>query len=314
MEAKQYIIDQKDGYKTVVSCFESTLPPLTTVLILHGMAEHKERYLKFINYLNENGMDAYIYNHRGHGTDKNPEELGFFDNLNGEQKVIEDANEVIDLVMKQKRCDKLIILGHSMGSLITRNVIQKRDNINGVILVGTTNPPKSKAYPGLLLAKIIQQIYGAKHRSQLITRLLFGGKSFSSLSNAGGKQSNSNSSITFDWLTRDKAVVAKYINDPYCGFTCTTSFYKDLIMLSLHAGDVHLMASTRRDLPIHLISGDCDPVGNNGKEVIQLFNNYQKLGFSKVDYKLYTDCRHELLLELNSDEVMKDIVAWIQTI
>lgn len=314
MAEQQYSISQRDGYHTLLCFYESPEKANAGVLILHGMAEHKERYLPFIKYLNANGIDAYIYNHRGHGTDKSMEELGFFDCTNGDQKVIEDAERVLAYVMKNKRCDKLILLGHSMGSLITRNLIQKIDNLNGVILSGTTNPSKIKSYPGLMLSTIIKLIFGAKHRSPLINQLIFGAKSFTSLSNNDGNSSKLKALTSFDWLTRNKTVVADYAKDPFCGFICTISFYQDLLKLTLHACNTILMSHSRKDLPINIISGDRDPVGNYGNEIKLLYNNYQKLGFTNVVYKLYPNCRHELLQELNSDVIMRDIVTWIENL
>jgi alpha-beta hydrolase superfamily lysophospholipase len=313
MEVKKDIIIQKDGYKTELYQYYSEEAPKACMLILHGMAEHKERYYPFVQYLNANGIDAYIYDHRGHGTDKTEEELGFFDNSNGYIKVVEDVLSIISFIEQNKRCSKFILMGHSMGSLIARNVIQKYDKMDGVIICGTTHPPKIKLIPGLLIASLIKLFYGPKHRSRFINQLMFGGSTYTNtmISTPDGRVKQTKSKTPFDWLTRNQTIVDNYIKDPYCGFICTISFYQDLINLTLHASNTNLINHTRKNLPISIISGSHDPVGNDGKETTYLYNLYNKLGFSNISYQLYIDCRHELLQELNSDEVMKNIVAWV---
>lgn len=310
------VINQKDGYNITLNHYYSEKTPKACMLILHGMAEHKNRYLPFIKFLNDSGIDAYIYNHRGHGTDMNKEDLGFFNISKGYLNVIEDAVEVIHFIENNKRCNKFILMGHSMGSLIARNVVQRYDKIDGVILCGTTHPSKMITIPGLLLASEIKLIYGPKHRSPFINNLIFGGKVYkvsqTNLSNkAVSDKSVSVKSQTFDWLTRNKDVVTKYIEDPYCGFICTISFYQDLLNLTLHASDAKLINKTRKNLPTFIISGSKDPVSNNGKEIKQLLNTYDNLNFNAISSKLYSNCRHELLQELNAEEVMNDIISWI---
>lgn len=301
MEINKDIIIQKDSYQTILYHYLSSREPKASILLLHGMAEHHNRYHNFAKYLCSNGIDVYLYDHRGHGTDKAEKELGFYSNSEGNKLVIEDALEVLHYIMKNKRSIKLFLFGHSMGSLIARNVIQQEDNLDGTIICGTTYPSRLKAKSGLFISNIIKLFYGPMHRSPFINNLLFGSKSYTKLS----------AQTSFDWLTRDNNVVDAYIQDPYCGFICTISFYTDLIKLTLQASKESLISKTRTDLPIYFISGDKDPVGNYGIEVQHLITTYEKLNFNKISWKLYPECRHELLQELNSHEVMEDIYNWI---
>ncbi len=301
MEINKDIIMQKDSYQTILYHYFSSGEPKASILLLHGMAEHHNRYHNFAEYLCSNGIDVYLYDHRGHGTDKAEKELGFFSNSGGNKVVIEDALEVLHYIMKNKRSIKLFLFGHSMGSLIARNIIQQEDNLDGAIICGTTCPSSLKAKSGLLLANIIKLFYGPMHRSTFINNLLFGSKSYTKLS----------ARTSFDWLSRDNNVVDAYIQDPYCGFICTISFYTDLIKLTLQASKKSLMSKTRTDLPMYIISGDKDPVGNYGIEIQHLITTYEQLNFNKISWKLYPECRHELLQELNSHEVMEDIYNWI---
>jgi alpha-beta hydrolase superfamily lysophospholipase len=301
MDSNAELIIQKDSYKTVLYHFYSEAEPKASIIILHGMAEHHKRYYTFAKFLNSNGLDVYLYDHRGHGTDKIMKELGFFSNSKGYKKVIDDALEIIKHVKKNNRCKKLLLMGHSMGSLITRNVIQQYDELDGVILCGTTHPPKLKVKPGLALASINRFFFGPEHRSKFLNNVLFGGKAYTRLI----------SRTSFDWLSRNNPAVGAYIHDPYCGFICTISFYQDLLMLASTASNAFFMKKTRNTIPMLVISGDQDPVGNYGKEVNRMLSLYRKWGYTRVTGKLYPECRHELLQELNADEIMKDILAWI---
>ena len=301
MESNTNIIVQKDGYKTILYHFHTKEEPKAILILLHGMAEHLERYYPFTKYLNAHGIDVYLYNHRGHGTDKSLKELGFFDESKGYKKVVDDAIEVIHFVDNNKRCNKIFLMGHSMGSLIARNVIQQFDKIDGVILSGSTYPSKIKTKSGLLLSSLLTLIKGPRHRSTFFNDVMFGGKAYTKIITR----------TSFDWLSRKKSAVGAYIHDPYCGFICSISFYHDLLKLVSLASSSSLMKRTRNDLPILIISGDHDPVGGCGKEIKRLSAIYKKLGYHKVTSNLYADCRHELLQELNSDEVMADILTWI---
>lgn len=301
MEPSTDVVVQKDGYKTEVYHFSGEQKPKASIIILHGMAEHHKRYYKIAGYLADNGIDTYIYNHRGHGTDKLLKELGFFDEKNGYKKVIEDAVSVIKYVKNKKRADKTFLMGHSMGSLIARNVIQQYDEMDGIILSGSTHPAKIITRSGLILSSLIKLFYGSKHRSPLLNSMMFGSKPYRKLI----------SRTSFDWLSRNNPDVGAYIHDPYCGFLCTISFYHDLLKLvSFATNSVH-MKKTRKNLPILIISGDHDPVSNFGKEILHLTALYKKWGYDNVTTKLYPECRHELIQELNADEVMSDIVNWI---
>jgi alpha-beta hydrolase superfamily lysophospholipase len=192
-------------------------------------------------------------------------------------------------------------MGHSMGSLIARNVIQQYHELDGVILSGTSHPSKIKTQYGLILSTSIKRLFGPKHLSPLFHKAMFGGNSYTKLCNR----------TAFDWLSGNTKSIDEYINDPYCGFICPISFYNDLIKIVMHASDSSLNKLTRNNLPILIISGSDDPVGGYGKEVKHLASLYQKYGFDHVIFKLYPGLRHEILQEINSVQVMSDITNWI---
>ncbi|HWT75252.1 MAG TPA: alpha/beta fold hydrolase [Mobilitalea sp.] len=294
-------IKQKDGYITKLTYYVSPNKPKASILILHGMAEHQKRYQSYANYLVNCGYDVYSYDHRGHGNDTKLSDLGFFSPENGYQLIIADVISVCAYIEQNNRSSKFFLLGHSMGSILARNVIQTYDRFNGVILSGTPHPPKFMTSFGLFIASFIKKFKGPKHISPFLSNLMCGNKKYTSLSTR----------TAYDWLSRSNSIVGAYIHDPYCGFTCTASFYHDFLKLIQNATKKKQIRLTRKDLPIYIISGEKDPVGNYGKDVNKFLSLLKKCEFSNVSLKLYPECRHELLNELNNEEVYTDIQQWI---
>ncbi|MDD3173940.1 MAG: alpha/beta fold hydrolase [Herbinix sp.] len=297
-------IKQKDGYITKLSQYYCSVTPKSSILILHGMAEHQKRYQSFAEFLVNQGFDVYCYDHRGHGTDKKLSDLGYFGPDNGYLLVVNDAITVSEHIAQHNRCNKLFLIGHSMGSLISRNIIQSYDKYNGVILSGTANPPYLLSVSGLFLSALISRFKGQKHVSPFLNSLLFGNNKYTSLCTR----------TAFDWLTRCNPIVGAYMNDPYCGFICTSSFYHDLIKLTKHASEKKLIHRSRKDLPIYLLSGEKDPVGGYGREVQKYAATLKKCGFTNISMKLYVDFRHEILNEIDKERVYTDILGWIHEI
>ncbi|MCR5685816.1 MAG: alpha/beta hydrolase [Lachnospiraceae bacterium] len=295
-------ITQNDKYKTVVYPHYTDAEECTgSVVVLHGMAEHHDRYNEFADFLNAHGYDVFLYDHRGHGKDKKYEELGHFADNNGYRPVINDAKAVLDYVGRRNRGYRLILFGHSMGSLIARNVAAEYPDIDALILCGTAQQPGILTGVGSLLASIVKSFKGADYRSPFLSNLTTGYKEFARISNR----------TKFDWLSRDNNVVGLYINDPCCGFLCTAAFYHDLIHLTGTASSTAIIRKMSRNLPILVISGTDDPVGGYGKGIVKFFSLLQKYGFDRSDCIIYDECRHELLNELNKDEIMQDIVNWL---
>ena len=300
-EISYVTIKQNDGYITKLTYLSCKKRPKASILIMHGMAEHQKRYYTFAQYLADSGYDVFLYDHRGHGTDKKLNELGFFSYDKGYQLVVEDAITVSEYIEQNNKSSKFFLFGHSMGSLIARNVIQSYDKYNGVILCGTVYPPKFIIHSGLFMTALVKKIKGPKYVSPYLNRLLFGSKKYTILANR----------TAFDWLTRSHPVVGAYMHDPFCGFICTASFYHDLLKLTANAANKKLVRTTKLNLPIFIISGEKDPVGGYGKDIKRLLSLYKKIGFTNITHKLYPDCRHELLNELNKEEVYTDIEHWI---
>ena len=303
MLMKEIQIKQEDGYITTVFPYFADKNPKASLLILHGMAEYHDRYIGFAEHLNECGYDVYLYDHRGHGTGTKLEDLGFFAKKNGYNVITLDALEIYRFIKSNGRSDHMILFGHSMGSLLARNFIQYEDSMDATIICGTNNAPRVVTKGGLLVSGIVKMLFGATHPSPFLNKLMFNNKYYNKL----------NERTQYDWLTRNSYVVGQYIGDPYCGFLCTASMYNDILHLVDNDTSIPRIQRTRKDLPLLVISGEMDPVGSYGKDVIAYVTQLQKLGFKKVDCTLYSECRHELLNELNSHEIMADIVRWIDS-
>ncbi|MEW9094218.1 MAG: alpha/beta hydrolase [Clostridiaceae bacterium] len=273
------------------------------VQIAHGMAEHAKRYERFAKELVEEGYIVYANDHRGHGrTAANEDEIGFFGAENGWNLVLSDFYRLSVIIQERHRELPHFVLGHSMGSFITRTFIHKYNhNLKGVVLCGTGMKNAVELELGTLLARAQGRIHGKNKRSKLIDKLSFGrfNSSF-----------EENRTIS-DWLTRDEKEVDKYIEDPLCGKVPTHQFFCDLFQGIKEANGSKAINNTPKCLPILMISGDSDPVGGNGRDVIKLYNLYRKAGIKDISMKLYKDARHELLNEINKDEVSRDIIMWL---
>lgn len=274
-----------------------------SVLILHGMAEYHVRYIDFARFLNAAGFDVYLYDHRGHGTTCPEDKLGYFDDKDGYDLVVNDAVHLCHYIKENGRSEKLVVFGHSMGSLILRNVLQRYDEMDCAVVCATTMPSSAVASAGLAIANLMCTFSSPRKRSPFLNNLMFGNNKYKSLCTR----------TDFDWLTRDESIVDWYIESPYCGFICTTSMYRDLLKLAKNAGNKKQINQTRKNLPIYFIAGTKDPVGGYASEINNLVEIYKNLEFKDISVTLYPEARHELLNETCKEEIMNDVLSFIQS-
>ncbi len=277
----------------------------TVLVINHGMAEHRDRYLGFIEFLTANGVAVYMHDMANHGkSNKEYAEAGWFGEKDGWKGLIADLRTNVLKAKEENPGKKLIVMGHSMGSFICRmyTAAHPEDGFDGAIYMGTGGP-NPLAATGEKLAGVIAKVFGKKHKSKLLDKL-----SFSAYSKPFEHRT------AFDWLTRDTAIVDKYIADPYCGFLFTTQGMIDLVKLNVLSNTDEWYATLSKELRIFLISGAMDPVGDLSKGIEAVSAKLAETGHENVTTKLYPECRHEVLNELNKDEVMNDILAWIKNI
>lgn len=273
--------------------------------VAHGMAEHLERYENFARVLAENGIALYINDHLGHGGSvKNDDELGYFGNKDGWKFFVEDCYELTKIAKAENPGKPYIFFGHSMGSFVARAYSLKYSaEIDGAVYCGTAGPNPA-AGVGILLTKLITKIKGDHYRSKLIDKIGF-----------GTYNSKFEGRTPFDWLSRDNFEVDKYIADKYCGFLFTAPGYGDLFALLGFVSSKEWFAGLSKELPVLIISGAMDPVGNYSKGVDQVCDMLKAEGKTNVKKILYSDARHEILNESACfDSVCKDVIEWIDSV
>ncbi|HAQ63503.1 MAG TPA: alpha/beta hydrolase [Ruminococcaceae bacterium] len=273
------------------------------IQIAHGMAEHSNRYAAFAKYLCENGYAVYINDHLGHGKSvASADELGYFGD-NGVDSLVEDMKKLTDIARQEYPDLPFILFGHSMGSFLARaNTAKYGHQIDGAIFCGTSGANPATGM-GIALAKHFEKSKGKLERSNFLNSIAF-----------GSYNKRTEKRTAFDWLSRDEKEVDKYIADDLCGFCFTANGFETLFTVLKQVSSKIWYNTVPKELPILLIAGSNDPVGEYGKGVTQVFTDLKKTGHANTLMKLYPDCRHELLNELNKDEVMADIVSWVNKI
>lgn len=289
------------GERTNYAVMWQIVKPKAVLQIVHGMVEHIERYDEFARFANNAGYLVVGHDHVGHGeTVKDPEDYGAFPK--NWQDLITDVHTLQREVSKKYPDIPYIILGHSMGSFITRLYLAKygRD-VDAAIIMGTGQQPRVQTWTAIGLTKILRVLHGEKYRSKFLEQMSTG--MFNRFFSPNRTKA--------DWLSRDEAEVDKYLAHEHHQFTPTLNMYHSLFTFSNYAASPKFIKQIPHNLPLLLISGATDPVGKAGKGVKRFYKLLQREGFSDVTLKLYPAARHEILNELNKAEVMRDLVAWM---
>lgn len=274
------------------------------VQIVHGMAEYVERYEEFAGFLTERGCVVAGEDHLGHGqsVDKTGK-YGYFCEQDPATVLVRDVHRLKKMTQALYPDVPYIIMGHSMGSFITRNyMFRYGTGISAAVIMGTGMQPPALLKASKAVAYIQKIFCGPRHVSNLIDRLAFG---------AYNKQIE-NPASPFDWLSRDRERVEKYIADPLCGFAFTVNGFLTLFELISRLNLRENLERVPKTLPIFMVSGDADPVGDYGKGVEKAYESLKSAGVENISLKMYPGGRHELLNETNRDEVMKDIFRWME--
>ena len=273
------------------------------VQIAHGMAEHAARYERFAEALTKAGYAVYANDHRGHGkTAGSQEEIGYFADETGWEKVVEDMHTLTGIVKKEFPKKPFFLFGHSMGSFLSRHYSMLYANeLSGLVLSGTGGDPGIIGKIGLFIAKMDARIHGKKAKSEIMNKLSFGAF------NDAFKPNRTD----YDWLSRDNTEVDKYISDPLCGTVFTSGFFCDMLSGIGYINKKENIAKIPKNLSIYIFSGAKDPVGASTKGVTQVFKALKSAGIGDLTLKFYEDGRHEMLNEINRDEVFSDVIAWL---
>lgn len=277
--------------------------PIGIVQIVHGMCEHISRYDRFMEFLAKEGFIVCGHDHIGHGSSSGSKELlGYFAKEHGYKYLVEDVHRLTLIMKKHYSHLPYFLFGHSMGSFVSRLYLSKYSHLlNGIILCGTggSNP---LIPAGLAACNAVIAAKGPLYRCPSLNKLIFGqyNRRFAP------------ARTTHDWLTREEPVVDQYLKDPYCNFLFTASGYKDLLRLVQLSNSPQWYRTLDPNLPVFLLSGDMDPVGNYGEGLEEVYAKLTKAACVKdVTPRLYPGARHELLNESNYQEVQEEIRAWI---
>ena len=276
--------------------------PKANVVIVTGMEEYLLRYDDFANYLNSQGFNCYGFDHYGQGETAGEEsKLGivprsFF------SKSVRNINDLVKKVKKESGLPTYIF-AHSMGSFMAQDYVQRFTNsADKVVICGTNGPNGAGAYKmGYPLARFVAKCRGENRKAKFLASLAIGAY----------VKSVKHRKTLVDWLSYNEKNNSDYWADPYCGYSSTNGFYRELLKGNRRLYQKKFMAKIRKDLPIFLVAGAEDAVGAKGKGPTKLAKLYAKYGLTKVELKLYPNMRHEILNEPEHEKVYKDIVEFL---
>lgn len=291
------LVKMRDGKDVAVTYWDNTDKPRAAVVMVHGMCEYIARYDGFCRFLGYNGYNVIGMDNRGFGaTDSDRRgkgESGMFENT------VDDIMWEVDTAKKRWGVERVFVIGHSYGSFLTQRFIEKyHDRVAGAILCGSALQSGFLPAFGRFLAKRRAK----KHPDE--AGRFFAKMTFESYDKKLGEGENA-------WINRDKAEVEKYNADEACAGVgvCSNMFYKELF-----CGIKRTNAERGRvpsDFKLMIASGDADGVGGYGKLVKKLARAYEKKCGLKPRLKLYAGGRHEILNEVNKDEVYEDFLAFL---
>ena len=287
-----------DGKKLEYIIWESLIKSKGVVIIVHGMAEHILRYKEFAKKISLNGYHVLGYNQRGHGSRvENLKDLGDL-GLDGWNLAIDDIRVMVKIAKEKFPNLPVYIFGHSMGSFISRGYLKEYSKeINGLICSGTGDDSGILGKIMLLLSKINNKTKPAV----LVNKII----------NSNMNKKIKNKRTEFDWLSTDNIEVDKYIKDELCGTLFPNNFYVYLFTNVIDVNKQLTIDLINKELPIFLLSGAEDPVGNYSKGVIKVYEKMKKTFIKDVTIKLYPNDRHEILNEVNKEDVINDIIKWL---
>ena len=273
------------------------------VQIVHGIAEHIDRYDDFARFLADNGYIVVLHDQLGHGKSiADPADTGFFAEKNGWDTAVQDIRILHNKTAEKFPGKPFFLFGHSMGSFLARTyLIYFRTGLDGAVISGTGQQSAALIKGGKLMSSLEVRRHGGRYKSDMLNKMAFGSYN----------DKLENVRTGYDWLSRNEAVVDAYNADPLCGFVPSAGLLRDMMGgIEFISGGKNI-ARMKKDLPVMFVSGDCDPVGEHGKGVIRAYKSFLKAGMTDDTMKLYHGGRHEMLNEINNDEVYRDILCWL---
>lgn len=292
-----------DGvHKLHVVVWQPDGEPKAVLQLSHGMIEFIERYEGLAQYLNEQDILVIGNDHLGHGhTAGRDEDLGYFCPEHMSETVVKDLHTVTEYAKKEYPGIPYFLLGHSMGSFMARRYLMTYgDELTGAILCGTGEQTSATLFAGKTAAGILGAFKGQRYRSEFIRKTSFKGY------NDRFEKRTEN-----DWLTKDQSIVDWYNGHKFCTFGFTINGYKTLFEVLTYIQKQENYNKIPKNLPVYMIAGEDDPVGNYGEGVKHIYQQYKDSGIKDISIKLYPNDRHEILNELDKETVYADVADWI---
>jgi alpha-beta hydrolase superfamily lysophospholipase len=305
MEPARFILPGYHAHPIPMYGWVPAEDPLYIVHIAHGMAEYALRYQAIVDYFLKENIAVYAHDQRGHGQAvSNLSQQGLVQN-NWFNDQVEDLQIILRHLRQLHPNKKIILLGHSMGSFIGQRYFQLYGSQIDGLMISATNGKKDPLLDfGIAVAWLQKTIFGNNYRSTLIYQLSFA---------AFNKKFTPNKTPN-DWLSRDEEEVDKYLADKQCGFVCSAGFFYDFFRGIKAALNIDHINQIPKHIPVYAFAGDRDPVGLEGKGFLQLIQNWKAAGAINISYDLYKDGRHEMLNEINREEVISNCLQWIKNL
>jgi alpha-beta hydrolase superfamily lysophospholipase len=282
--------------------------------IVHGVMEHSGRYRESARLLCAAGIEVWCADQRGHGLTAEggnaEQEGGLFGHIadkKGALKALRDIDmthkTIKSALQKEGRNVPLILFGHSWGSFLVQAYLEfYGDSVSLAVLSGSKGPGGTNLTLNAALLAVFDAFFGARARSPFIYRLAFGPyqKAFAPCRTSA------------DWLSRDESAVDSYLADPLCAIVPTIGLFRDLTALLRQIHRTRAIERIRKKLPFYIFGGSADPVSGGGRTLTALVKKYRAAGIEKIDFVLYPGARHECLNEINREEVMRNLIKWLE--
>ena len=293
------MLPTEDNYLLSVSFFQSdTEDAAGVVQIVHGMEEHKERYYDFALFLAENGLHVVVSDLRSHGEDAPV--LSHIADRRGDRLLVRDQQLIADWITGRFPGLPLMLFGHSMGSIISRVLLQTDSRRYARAALSGYVSPNPAAPAAVVLGKVLSLSKGSRAHSKLLNGLALGpyGKSIP------------DRKTDLDWLSYSEENVRKYIADPLCGAEFTVGSYCALFSLLNRMQRVREYRDVNAEMPFLLISGRDDPCTGGDKGRARSRSLLEKAGFLNISVLTYDHMRHEILNESDHEKVYRDLLGF----
>ncbi len=275
------------------------------LIVAHGMGEHFGRYAEMAEFLAEQGIVVAGADMLGHGkTVVDEKDFGYFCGQDPATVVVRDVHRLKKLVQAENPELPVFVMGHSMGSFVIRNYIEMYGSgISGAILMGTGSFAPMSLKAGKKLVEILEKIHGERYVSKKLAYYSTG---------KYRKKSPEGCEYPFDWCCSRPEIAERNAADPLMGHSFSLNGYETLFNLVERSQDIKRMEKIPKDLPLFIISGEHDPVGEFGKGVLKAAESYKNIGMTKVITKIYPKDRHEIYLEKDRFDIMMDIMNFFR--